>query len=71
MYMYHDLFYITQYQSLLVFHKSIFHDLGVLCFSQCIQTFNPLPHMPILDSSISAANKNIMSKIWTNEDTIF
>ena len=29
--------------------------------------FNPLPHMPILGSSNSAANKNMMSKIWTNQ----
>ena len=28
--------------------------------------FNPLPHMPILDSSNSATNKSMMSKIWTN-----
>ena len=27
--------------------------------------------MPILGSSISAANKDMMSKIWTNGDTIF
>ena len=27
---------------------------------------NPLPHTPILGSSNSAANKNTMSKIWTN-----
>ena len=27
---------------------------------------NPLPHMPILGSSNSAANENMMSKIWTN-----
>ena len=26
----------------------------------------PLPHMPISGSSNSAANKNMMSKIWTN-----
>ena len=32
---------------------------------------NPLPHMPILGSSNSAANKDVMSKIWTNGDTIF
>ena len=31
---------------------------------------NPLPHMPILGSSNSAANKDMMSKIWTNADTI-
>ena len=33
-------------------------------------SFNPLLHMPILGSSNSAENKDIMSKIWTNEDTI-
>ena len=30
------------------------------------QPLNPLPDMPILDSSNSAVNKDIMSKIWTN-----
>ena len=30
-----------------------------------------LPHMPILGSSNSAANKDIMSKILTNGDNIF
>ena len=34
-------------------------------------SINPLPHMPILDSSNSAANKDMMSKILTNGDTIF
>ena len=29
-------------------------------------SFNPLPDMPILGSSNSAANQNMMSKIWTN-----
>ena len=28
--------------------------------------FNPLPYIPILGSSSSTANKNLMSKIWTN-----
>ena len=28
--------------------------------------FNLQPHMPILGSPISAANKNMMSKVWTN-----
>ena len=32
--------------------------------------FNPLPHVPILGSSNSAANKDIMARIWTNGDTI-
>ena len=35
-----------------------------------ILCLNPLPHMPILGSSYSAANKDMMSKIWTNGDTI-
>ena len=33
-------------------------------------TINPLPDMPILGSSSSAANKGMMSKIWTNGDTV-
>ena len=28
--------------------------------------FNPLPHMHVFGSSNSAANENMMSKIWTN-----
>ena len=28
--------------------------------------FNPLPHMPSFGSSNSAANKDMMSKLWTN-----
>ena len=36
----------------------------------CHDIFNPLPHMPILGSSNSAANKDKKSKIWTNGDTI-
>ena len=32
--------------------------------------FNPLPHMLILGSSNSAANKDIMSEIWTNGYTV-
>ena len=31
---------------------------------------NPLPDMPILGFSNSAANKDMMSKIWINGDTI-
>ena len=31
---------------------------------------NPLPHMVILGSSNSAANKDMMSRIWTNGDTV-
>ena len=32
--------------------------------------FNLLPDMPISGSSNSAANENMMSKMWTNGDTI-
>ena len=32
--------------------------------------FNPLPDMSILGFSNSASNKDMMSKIWTNGDTI-
>ena len=31
---------------------------------------NPLPHLAILGSSNSAANRDMMSEIWTNGDTI-
>ena len=30
----------------------------------------PLPYMPILGSSDSAVNKDVMAKTWTNGDTI-
>ena len=50
---------------------------GVLMNSRTFSThislqlsLNPLPDMPILDSSKSAANKDMISKIWTNGDTI-
>ena len=38
--------------------------------SVCRREINPIPHMPILGSSNSAANKNMVSKMWTNGDTI-
>ena len=31
---------------------------------------SPLPDMPIVDSSNLAAKKDMMSKIWTNGETI-
>ena len=36
----------------------------------CLILFNPLPDIPILGSASSAANRDMMAKIWTNEDTI-
>ena len=35
-----------------------------------IQTINPVPDMPMLGSSNSAADKDVMSKIWTNGTVI-
>ena len=35
-----------------------------------VQSFNPLPDMPILGSFNSTANKDMMSKIWTISDTV-
>ena len=35
-----------------------------------IVRFNPLPDMPILGFSNSVTNKDMMSKIWTDGDTI-
>ena len=52
-----------------MFPKAIFDQAH-----QKHQTFRnrikPLPDMPILGFSNSAANKHMMSKIWTNGDTI-
>ena len=36
----------------------------------CFSVVNPLSDMPILGSLNSAASKDMMSKIWTNGDTI-
>ena len=33
-------------------------------------SINPLPHMAILGSTNSAANRDMMSKIWINGETI-
>ena len=38
--------------------------------SRMLLVINPLPDMPILGFSNSVANKDMMSKIWTNGDTI-
>ena len=35
-----------------------------------IQYVNPLPHMPILGFSNSAATTDMMSQTWTNGDTV-
>ena len=33
-------------------------------------SINPLPHMAILDSTNSAVNRDMVSKIWINRDTV-
>ena len=35
-------------------------------FPKCV---NPLPHMSILGFSTTAANRDMMSKVWTNGNT--
>ena len=46
----------------------LYYDFISRCY---LALFNPLPHMPILGSSNSAANYGLMSKILTNGDAIF
>ena len=46
-------------------------DVGIFGTNMQHSVFvNPLPHVPILGSSNSAANKDMMAKVWTNGDTI-
>ena len=45
-------------------------DCFVKRTKDCITCINTLPDMPILGSSNSAANKDMISTIWTNGDTI-
>ena len=55
------------------FFENILEESSVTLHLLSLPTFrlfNPLPDMPILGSSNSAANKDMMSKIWTNGDTI-
>ena len=37
---------------------------------QPLPSFNLLPHLPILGPPNSAANKDMMSKVWANGETI-
>ena len=54
--------------------NTLFYDRGkyMIIFNKVTlnETVNVLPDMPILGSSNSAANKDMMSKIWTNGDTV-
>ena len=47
---------------------NIYVLISKLCCT--IVLLNPLPDMPILGSPNSAANKGVVSKEWTNGDTI-
>ena len=38
----------------------------IIVWKRVKHAINPLPHMPILGSSNSAASKNMMSKLWTD-----
>ena len=52
-------------------HKDLVPNCNsIACCSLHNSGVNPLPDMPILGPSNSAANKDTMSKIWTNGDTI-
>ena len=61
----------TRMSSLAVLSVLSSHHLqtGMDNFSYCL-TLNPLPYIPNLGSSNSVANKDMMSKIWTNGDAI-
>ena len=56
----------------LVFHKHILLILSTKANQmKSVLPFNPLPHMSVLGSSNSAANKDMMAKIWTNGEYNF
>ena len=42
----------------------------ILSFSTKVCPFNPFPDMPVLGSSNSIANRDMISKIMTNGDTV-
>ena len=52
------------------FSHNVFKKTSLTLY-HTIPSFNPLPRMPILGSSNSVANKDMMSKIWTNGNTTF
>ena len=62
---------IARYKQFLLFpqcfQKACFPgaSIGIVVWERV----NPLPHMAVLGSSNSEANKDMMSKGWTNEDT--
>ena len=46
--------------------NTLFFEIQSLTQNVCL---TPSPDIPILDSSSSTANKDMMSKMWTNGDT--
>ena len=57
--------------SLILVQISTMSYINALSILRVSVLFNLLPHMPILGSFNSAANKDMMSKILTNGDTVF
>ena len=51
------------------YSQSIQYKMLLVCL-HFFRSINPLPHMAIMGSTISAANIDMMSKIWINGDTI-
>ena len=50
-------------------HADLSNSANQVCdLAECL---NPLPHMPILGSSTTAASKDMLSNILTNRDIIF
>ena len=46
------------------------YESAISYHSKVTANVNPLPHIPILGSLNSTANKDMMAKIWTQGDTI-
>ena len=57
---------VGEKEKLLITSKNLYCRDMYVKTRACFERVNPLHHMPILGSSNSAANKYMMSKIWTN-----
>ena len=68
-YKYIDLLKLKAYKLNFFFKEANLYHLCLICRLQWI-SIKPLPHMPILGSSNSAANKDMVARIWTNVDTV-
>ena len=54
---------------ILLFGKGLVDNKNFICILLCT-SMNPLPHMAIMGSSNLVPSTDMMSKIWTNGDTI-